>query len=158
MVNFVDTCVLTNLLDIPGFNQDRDEVKRIYREKEESNDTFVIPLAVLVETGNHIAQLKGDRKYPIAESFSKLIREAIQGSNGFVVTPEITLEQIGEIMAGFPDSVVRQDRGFGDLSIISQFEDYWKNKQPLGKMCIWSLDHHLQGFEKEGGLKRRKDK
>ena len=33
MVNFVDTCILTNLLDIPGYNQDRDAVMREYEEK-----------------------------------------------------------------------------------------------------------------------------
>ena len=157
MVNFVDTCVLTNLLDVPGFNQKRDEVRRAYEKKIKTNDTFVIPLAVLVETGNHIAQLKGD-KYTVAQNFSRLILEAIHGNGNLSLTHKISPEQIQEIMEGFPDNAVQQDRGFGDLSIISQFEDYWKNKQPLGKMCIWSLDHHLQGFEKEGGLKRRKDK
>ena len=157
MVNFVDTCVLTNLLDIPGFNQDRDEVRKKYEEKKKTHDIFVLPIATLVETGNHIAQSKGNKR-KIAQDFRDLVLNAIQGTSNFVVTPEITLEQIGEIMEGFPDSVVLEDRGFGDLSIISQFEDYWKNKQPIGKMCIWSLDHHLQGFEKEVGLKRRKDK
>ena len=156
MVNFVDTCILTNLLDIPGYNQDRDTVMREYEEKKSTKDTFVIPLAVLIETGNHIAQIKG-KKYEIAQKFSELIQNAAVGSGNFVVTPEISLEQITEIMKNFPDSVVREDRGFGDLSILSQFEDYWKNKQPIGKMCIWSLDHHLQGHEKTGGLKRRKD-
>lgn len=156
MVNFVDTCILTNLLDIPGYNQNRDAVMREYEEKKSTKDTFVIPLAVLIETGNHIAQIKG-KKYEIAQKFSELIQNAAVGSSNFVVTPEISLEQITEIMKNFPNSVVREDRGFGDLSILSQFEDYWKNKQPIGKMCIWSLDHHLQGYEKTGDLKRRKD-
>lgn len=154
MVNFVDTCVLTNLLNIPGFNQNYEEVKRQYDEKVENMDTFVLPIATLVETGNHIAQCGGD-KYRIAEKFKDLVLGAMCGENSFTVTPEITLKQIEEIMGNFPNAAI-QGHGFGDMSILQQFEDYWEKKQPIGQMCIWSLDHHLNVPIREGGLKRRK--
>ena len=153
MVNFVDTCVLTNLLNIPGFNQNYAEVKRQYDEKVANKDTFVLPIATLVETGNHIAQCGGD-KYRIAEKFKDLVLGAMCGENSFTVTPEITLKQIEEIMVNFPNEAI-QGHGFGDISILQQFEDYWEKKQPIGRMCIWSLDHHLNVPVKEGGLKRR---
>ena len=48
--------------------------------------------------------------------------------------------------------------GFGDVSIIDQFNDYWENRQPIGKMRIWAFDAHLQGYSHTGGLARRKNK
>mgnify|MGYP003182706298 FL=1 len=157
MVNFVDTCILTNLLDIPGFNEKHNEVLREYNERISRKEIFILPIATIIETGNHIAHA-GHNKYKIATTFKELIVNAIQGENGFAISPEITLEQIKSIMNYFPEKVTRENCGLGDLSIINQFDQYWKEKQPIGKMRIWSLDQHLANIPvREGGLKRRKD-
>ena len=45
--------------------------------------TLVLPLAVLVETGNHIAQCNGDR-YALAGQLSRLLTEAVNGKSPWV--------------------------------------------------------------------------
>ncbi|MBO0612093.1 MAG: hypothetical protein RL122_1764 [Pseudomonadota bacterium] len=52
----IDTSVFTNLLKVPGRNQNEAEVLRAYQEYAELGCKFILPIATIVETGNHIAQ------------------------------------------------------------------------------------------------------
>ena len=56
-IHFVDTSVLTELLNIPGFNKRHKQIIAEYLQLEGNGDIFVLPVAVLVETGNHIAHV-----------------------------------------------------------------------------------------------------
>lgn len=53
----LDTSVYLNVLDVPGFNQHRQTVLDDFRKAIEQNDHFLLPLATVWETGNHIAHL-----------------------------------------------------------------------------------------------------
>ena len=53
----VDTSILLNVLDVPGFNQDRETVFETFEQYIEAEATLLIPLGAVLETGNHIAQL-----------------------------------------------------------------------------------------------------
>ena len=44
-VHFVDTCVMDNLLDVPGWNNDRTRIIEEYTRLSENGDTFVLPVA-----------------------------------------------------------------------------------------------------------------
>lgn len=62
-VVFVDSSVLLNLLDVPGKNSDRGGVTAEFKAHAASGVTLIIPMAAVVEVGNHIAQLPGhDRR------------------------------------------------------------------------------------------------
>ncbi len=54
---FVDTSIFANLLDVPGRAQQRDRVRREQREWAAARCGLVLPVATVIETGNHIAQL-----------------------------------------------------------------------------------------------------
>ena len=56
-VHLVDTSVLVELLDIPGRNNRHEEAKQEYKELEKNGDSFVLPMAAILETGNHIAHI-----------------------------------------------------------------------------------------------------
>ena len=53
----VDTSVFLNVLDVPGFNQDREADLARFRELIEAGANLLLPIAAIFEAGNHIAQL-----------------------------------------------------------------------------------------------------
>lgn len=55
----VDTSVLLNVLDVPGFNQHRVDVLERFGEFVEGAANLLLPIGAVFETGNHIAQLGG---------------------------------------------------------------------------------------------------
>lgn len=75
-VIFIDTSVLCNLLRIPGKAQHQEEVRGDYQQRRAAGDTFVLPLAAVVETGNHIEQL--------GESFGYDRRRCAEGLVGIL--------------------------------------------------------------------------
>ena len=53
---FIDTSVLSNLLRIPGKNQDMEKAQQDFVALQEDNSVqFVLPVTTVIETGNHIA-------------------------------------------------------------------------------------------------------
>jgi hypothetical protein len=58
-----------NILDVGGFNQNRAAIISDFRTRIEDGDTFFLPYAAILETGNHIAQLHGNVKFTKAEEF-----------------------------------------------------------------------------------------
>ena len=158
IVRFIDTSVFVELLNIPGMNELYTELKKEYELFYKNGDTFVLPVAVLVETGNHIAHIPdGALRRNIALKFVNLVEKAISTEDNWNVMPEISEDVLREILVNFPNHA-SSEIGFGDVSIIEQFEDYWKNRQPIGEMRIWSLDNHLSAYQRTGGLSRRKDR
>lgn len=157
-VHFVDTSVLTELLNVPGLNERHEEINSEYLQLSKNGDIFVLPVAVLVETGNHIAHISDGRmRYQIADVFASLVKGALDGKNSWNVVPEIPPDVLQTILDQIPAQAQRE-AGFGDVSIIEQFNDYWKNRQPIGEMRIWALDKHLLGYSHTGGLSRRKNR
>lgn len=55
-VCLIDTSVFLNLLNVPNRNQTRAEVVASFEEYAENNCTFILPMATILETGNHIAR------------------------------------------------------------------------------------------------------
>ena len=82
-VNFVDTSILLNLLGVPGRSDEQKSVMQQYKQK--SGEVFVLPIATLVETGNHISHSDPKRNYEIAEKFRDLVLSAAEGKNGFCI-------------------------------------------------------------------------
>lgn len=156
-VHFVDTSVLVELLNIPQRNQNYEAVKAEYEKLTRQKDVFVLPLAVLVETGNHIAHISdGNVRRKIAITFVDFLKHAINHEGNLNVMPELSKDVLNKVIECFPLQA-QAGIGFGDTSIIEQFDDYWKNHQPIGHMRIWSLDLHLAAYERDGEFSRRRN-
>lgn len=57
-VRFIDTSILLNILDVPDRNQNKDEVVKEFKTLIGSQtETLILPLATIIETGNHIAHI-----------------------------------------------------------------------------------------------------
>ena len=95
----VDTSVLLNVLDIPAFNQNRAEIFAEFDELLDSGASFLLPMAAVFETGDHIADLPdGRRRRRYAKVFRDRIREALEGQ-----APWVPIR--GRTMAHFMQSV-----------------------------------------------------
>lgn len=79
-VLIIDTCILCVFLGVPdmddcGPDNDKWDYERVSKkiQTEISNSSLlVLPMATLIETGNHIAQANGER-YDVANKLSEII-------------------------------------------------------------------------------------
>ncbi|MFD3413750.1 hypothetical protein [Streptomyces cyaneofuscatus] len=61
-MEFVDTSILCNLLEVPGKSQHRKQVIDELKSKRERRDTdLLLPVTAIIETGNHLAQVSDGR-------------------------------------------------------------------------------------------------
>ena len=143
----MDTSVFCNVLDVPGCNKHRDEVIAELESFIRNRDTLLLPMAVVVETGNHIAHVNDGRlRRQAASRFCTQVGAAIDGTAPWTAMrfwePEALRTWLGE----FPDQAMREV-GMGDLSIIKD----WENMCELHRgqrVCIWSLDDDLKGYDR----------
>jgi hypothetical protein len=76
----IDTSIFLNLINVPSCNQDREVVLEDFKTYSQSNCTFLLPMATIIETGNHIAQ-NGDGRVrrQVASRFVEMIKAAFKG-------------------------------------------------------------------------------
>jgi hypothetical protein len=145
MIVLVDTSVFCNVIDLPGFNQDRDAVLNDFREYVEAGASLLLPVVVFYETGNHIGQLpNGQIRDTWARALRNIACEALNGDAPWTPTPLPTKEQLSEIFGDFPESAVI-GCGFGDHTIIKE-QQRIKRLSPGRTIKIWTLDQQLAAF------------
>ena len=84
----VDTSIFCNILEVPGRCQDKQRVVDELEQKIGEESNLLLPLAAIVETGNHIAHCtNGGARRKVAKRFVKQVRMAIEGTAPWVVTP-----------------------------------------------------------------------
>ena len=143
----VDTSVLLNVLDVPEFNQHQAAVFAQFKELLNSNASLLLPMATIFETGNHIARLSdGGLRRRYAEIFRDRIREALEGTAPWVPIRFPDSQQLAGWLDDFPDCAMRGP-GMSDLSIIKAWEVEC-SRHPSRRIRIWSLDQHLQGYDR----------
>ena len=153
-VCIIDTSVFLNLLNVPCKNQDKEATIQSYSEFVELEVTFILPMATIIETGNHIAQNgNGTARRETAKRFCETVKGAFTGeapyrTSEFPDTAEILLwlDKFPQL-AGQNKSPTKTTEGtsFGDLSIISEYEKCVK-KFSMTEVFIWSLDSDLSQF------------
>lgn len=143
----MDTSVFCNVLDVPGFNQDKVAVIADLEANIRHGDTLLLPMAAVLETGNHIAQVVDGRlRRQTAERFCEKVSEAIDGSAPWTPTRFWEPEQLRTWLGEFPDRAMT-GVGMGDLSIIKEWEAMCQLHRGR-RVRIWSLDGDLQGFDR----------
>lgn len=142
----LDTSIFLNVLDVPGFNQDRDEVLVQFSERVEAGDHFFLPMATIWETGNHIAHLatgRGRREY--ATKLVDQVVKAMEGDAPYRPTHFPDREQFVIWLREFPEHAARQV-GLSDLSIIKEWE-VTRDRHHMSRVLIWSLDNDLRAHD-----------
>ena len=118
----VDTSVLLNVLDVSAFNQNRAEVFVQFNEFLDSGASFLLPMAAIFETGDHIADLRdGRQRRRYAEVFRDRIREALEGKAPWVPIRFPDSAQLAEWLEEFPDSAMT-GQDMSDFSIVKAWE------------------------------------
>jgi len=143
----VDTSVLLNVLNVPTFNQHRSEIFVRFEEFLEAGASFLLPMAAIFETGDHIADLRdGRQRRRYAEVFRKRIREALEGDAPWVPIRFPDSRQVAGWLESFPDHAMRGP-DMSDLSIIKGWEAECARHQGR-RVRIWTLDRDLRGYDR----------
>ena len=149
----IDTSIFLNILNVPNCNQHRKSVLEDYKTYYQSGCTFLLPMATIMETGNHIAQNgDGTIRRKTAIRFVEEVKAAFKGEAPWQTTkfPDTTtlLDWIDNFpnLAGQNKAPDKQEgTSFGDLSIIEEFNKL-SQRFPTREIYIWSLDRDLQNY------------
>ena len=106
-----------------------------------------IPMAAIVEVGNHIAQVRnGALCRAAAERFMKEVRAALADEAPWKPINFPTNPEVLAWLDAFPDSAT-QGIGMGDLSIKKEWEELCR-RHPLSRIWVWTLDNDLTGLDR----------
>ncbi|EJL3949257.1 hypothetical protein NMH99_001829 [Vibrio parahaemolyticus] len=153
----IDTSVFLNLLNVPGRNQDIDEISASFADYAGSGATFILPMATIVETGNHIAQNgDGGTRRETAKRFSDSVKGAFTGKAPYQPSEFPNTTEILTWIDSFPEHAGRnkaidkpnEGTSFGDLSIIEEFNKC-VSKFSMSEVFIWSLDSDLAAYHRK---------
>ncbi|UZE97627.1 hypothetical protein [Alkalimarinus alittae] len=150
----IDTSIFLNLLNVPGRNQDKEDVVSDFKDYAEMEVTFILPMATILETGNHIAQNgDGGTRRTTAERFCLAVEGAFNGQAPYQPSEFPNSSEVLTWLSQFPDHAgqnkssakTTEGTSFGDLSIIKEYEKCL-NKFGMSEIFIWSLDSDLSQF------------
>jgi hypothetical protein len=148
---FVDTSVFLNLLPMPmpRFQEKREQVIRDYQVKLGEHDSLVLPIATVIESGDHIAQLPtGHERRQAAVTFSRALGLVASGEAPWVLfSSKWDGEFLRLLLAGAATGIPLVEHamhkvGCGDLSILVERETY-RERTGLSDVRIWTLDAGL---------------
>lgn len=150
----VDSSVLLNILDVPGRNESRAAVLAVLGELIEASNHLFIPMAAIVEVGNHIAHLgNGAQRRTAAQRFVAEVRKALADQAPWKPMNFPSNQVVLGWLDAFPDAAM-QGLGMGDLSIKKEWEVLCA-KHPMSRVRVWTLDDDLAGLDRAGVVRRR---
>lgn len=151
VVCIIDTSIFVNLLNVPGRNQDKDRVANDFVEYVKSGASFILPMATIIETGNHIAQNgNGSTRRKTAQLFCEAVRGAFNGEAPYRTSEFPSSQEVLTWLDNFPalagknkaSGKTTEGTSFGDLSIIEEFNKCTR-RCSMSEVFIWSLDSDL---------------
>lgn len=146
-VCIIDTTIVVELLGVPGLSGDHDACVTAFEERVEAKETFLLPLPVLFETGNHVAQIPdGNRRREWGERFLAFAKPALAGETPFVATPSPSIQEVALWLEDFADYAMREV-GLVDRALIDLFERQKAMMRGSRDVYIWSLDHALLAYD-----------
>jgi hypothetical protein len=149
---FVDTSVLCNIVPVPGRDQDRTMVRARLKEMQHSRDVLILPVTAVVETGNHISQLrKGHERRQAASTLTRLVRLVIERKAPWQLHAfwwdenflKILIEGAGTGSSLVAHAVARV--GCGDLCVLAE-RDIYRERTAIEDVQIWTLDQQLAAY------------
>jgi hypothetical protein len=104
-------------------------------------------MATIFETGNHIGQNgDGNLRRKCAKAFVDQVSQALEGASPFKPIHFLAPDDLKRWLSEFPDHA-STGSGLGDLSIIHDWQKLC-NQNPGRRVYIWSLDGHLNGYDR----------
>jgi hypothetical protein len=133
-VLILDTSIVCVWLKVPGMNDcgpshdkwDKIRVSAKIQAEEQANTTFVLPLASIIETGNHIAQAKHSRRER-AQSLAELMKKSANSHSPWAAFSEQSVLWSAEkliLLAESWPALADQKLSLGDATIMNVAEYY----------------------------------
>jgi hypothetical protein len=147
IICIVDTSILCELLKVPRrFTDQHADLLLEFERRQKAGERFLLPLTVVLETGNHIANAPdGTERRRAAEKFVTLVRQSLAGESPFDPAALPGVEDVQSWLDDFVDHAMC-GRGLGDRSLIALWQQL-SELHPHGRVYIWSLDGDLQGYD-----------
>lgn len=150
---FVDTSILCDLLEIPGKCQQQEVVRSELDVLVKGGTDLILPIAAIIETGNHIVQVHDGRaRRACAERFVKLLEATAEGRLPWVLHAvawdERMLRTLGEgtsLTGPFVELAGRGDLGAGDLTILAECELFATRTEGV-VVRVWTHDRKLAAY------------
>ena len=150
-VEFVDTSVLVEVLDVPGRNGNRARIMRDLKRKQREKIQLVLPVATIIETGNHITHIaEGWARRRCAQTFAGMLELCSQGEAPWVL---YAASWDGEMLTALcegartqmtlVDHAVGQMLGSGDLSILAERDRYRRRVSKGTVVRVWTEEEHM---------------
>jgi hypothetical protein len=158
----IDTSVFCVWLDIPERNTCYDEFGKLLTSKEIQNKIndytkqgylFILPMAVIIETGNHIAQIqRQDLRKEKAKQFAEHITQSLDAATPWIAFDNqkalFETEKLREMVITWESEVHKTQQGqkgisIGDMAIAQVAQFY----QGAGEVMIFTGDLGLRNFE-----------
>ena len=147
-ISFIDTSILCNLVPVPGYDQQREQVLEEMGRRLDEGEEFILPITSVIETGNHIAQLgSGSARRQAATKLDELLRLICAGQAPWVLHDvawdSMFLQQLldgADTQTSYIDHA-QAGVGAGDLCILTERQAFSnRSRIPAG---IWTLDGGL---------------
>lgn len=151
----IDTSILCALLEVPGKETcgpdddrwDKARVDEAVENLKKEHATFIIPLAVIIETGNHIAQSKGAKKKSAIDGFADIIHMTLDEQSpwgAFLDQTELwSYDKVAALIDRWKELAVC-NHSLGDASIVDVANFYSSMKRPVE---IFTADAGLKAHE-----------
>lgn len=143
----IDTSVLVEILKVPGKSDRHPETMESLKQKIQNDETLFLPMATILETGNHIAQNgDGNQRRQCAFRFVDMTRKALSGETPFTPISFLRKEELQKWLAEFPEFAMR-GQGWGDLSIVHDWTRLCARHRGV-RVYIWTFDIHLSSYNR----------
>lgn len=141
-VLIIDTSIMCVWLQVPGMescgpDKNRwtyDRVSEKIKKEQENGTTFILPMATIIETGNHIAHAYGNR-YEAADRLTNIIKDSAKEESPW---------------AAFTEQNELWDKN-GLVSLVDRWKDTAAGGQSLGDASIVDVANYYadMSFEVE---------
>ncbi len=152
-----ETCVFCRYLsalrvpNLPGRNSKHSLIRAEFNERYTAGERFVILVTAVIETGNYVEQCPGDRR-AAAKRFCDLLDATVAGRVPFLlhemVWDSTTLQSFvdGDSTGSSFVGLAGAGRlGGGDIAILVE-RDWFRSRNPVGEVRIWTLDTELEAM------------
>lgn len=153
-VLIIDTSILCVWLQVPGMEScgkdgdvwNYERVAHKIEEEQKNGTTFVLPLAAIIETGNHITHAQGD-VYQYAKNFADMIKDSADNKSPWAAfTAQSDLwgaDGLKALVQRWLDNEPKA-QSLGDASIVDVAEYYARMGQEVE---ILTGDSGLKSYE-----------
>lgn len=84
----IDTSIFLEILNVPKKANQSESIFQELEEKIKAGESLFLPMATILETGNHIAQNgDGNQRRTCAEKFVNQVTQALEGKSPGSISP-----------------------------------------------------------------------